>query len=168
MIDMYQTTIHLHPAVIRWIDANFKKKDEIYDIRKDPLYLLIQSGLMRKNIKIPHKKTLKKTFIPVRFMINEWDFYHFGWVIPSGTQVKINNYLYKSMLYQFCRDIAFGYVFGNIPRDVMVRRILIENLFNDDELNYYNLRKFYSRHYKEKEKELVELKRITQYTMTQE
>lgn len=168
MSNAYQTTIHIHPAAVKWLDAHFVKVDDAYDVRTHPIYVLIQSGLARKNIKMPQKKSVKlKKNIPVKFLVNEWDFYHFGWTIPNATQEKISKYLYKTMLMQFCRDIASAYVYGSFPIDVVVRRILIEYLFDDNELSYYNLRKFYSRNYTEKEKELFEFKRIMQYTMTQ-
>lgn len=165
---MYQTTILLHPAVAKWLDANFEKIDDVIDVRSHPIYVLIQSALMRKEIKIPHKKSIKtQKHVPVNFMITEWDFYHFGWTIPTGIQQKISKYLYKDMLLRFCRDIASANVYGGFPIDVAVRRILIENLFDDSELSYFNLRKFYERNYTVKEKELVEFKKIMTFGMSQ-
>lgn len=168
MSNLYQTTIYLHPAVVKWLQSNFDMVDDAIDVRSHPIYVLIQSALMRKEIKIPQKKTIKsKKNKPVKFLLNEWDFYHFGWTIPKAIQEKISKYLYRTMLFQFCRDIAGAYVYGGFPVDVVIRRILIEHLFEEDELTYYNVRKFYSRNYAKKEKELIEFKKFMQYPMTQ-
>lgn len=169
MANLYQTTVYIHPAAVKWLDANYTKVDDAYDVRTQPIYVLIQSGLMRKNIKIPQKKSVKsKKNLPVKFLLNEWDFYHFGWIIPNAVQDKISKFLYRSMLFEFCRDIASAYVYGGFPIDVVVRRILIENLMEEEELSYFNLRKFYSRNYAEKEAQLFEFKRIMQYGMVQQ
>ena len=62
---MYTTELSLHPAVVRWLDANYSKTENAYDLRSDALYIVFQTALFRKNIKYPIKK-FKKTekFVP--------------------------------------------------------------------------------------------------------
>ena len=166
----YSVELNVQPSVARWIDANYSKVGNAYDLRKDTFYILFQTALFQKNIK-PPTKYLKKTenHVPVRILINEWDFYHFGWNIPDFAQVKISKLLFGLMMEKFCQHIAYAYAYGGIPRDATIRRILIENLFDDNEMNYYYIRKWYQRKFQNtgKEKEVIDFVEYTKGDIAQ-
>jgi hypothetical protein len=161
---MYTTELSLHPAVVRWLDANYSKTENAYDLRSDALYIVFQTALFRKNIKYPIKK-FKKTekFVPIRIAINEWEFYRFGWNIPNFAQIRISRMLFDMMMKNFCNHIAYAYAYGGISRDVTIRRILVENLFDDEEINYYYIRKYYQRKFQNtgKEQEIIDFVNYT-------
>jgi len=166
----YSVELNVCPSVARWLDANFESQGNAYDIRNSSFYILFQTALFQKNIKSPNKP-LKKTenHIPVRILIKEWDFYHFGWNIPTFAQVKISRLLFDLMMEKFCEHIAYAYAYGGVPRDVTIRRILVENLFEDNELNYYYVRKWYQRKFQNtgKEREVIDFARYTQENITE-
>jgi hypothetical protein len=161
----YSTTINVHPSAARWIEENFPNTSNGYDFRSHPLYVMIQSSLFRKDIRVPVKKKKKQeSYKSIKILINEWDFYHFGWIVPSFAQAKISKFIVDTMLNNFCEHIAHAYVYGKVSRDVSIRRILVEYLFDDEEMNYFYLRKYYQRKYQKtgKEKNLIQFKEYTE------
>ena len=166
----YSIKLTVHPAVAKWIDSNFPNIDNVYELRDTSHYIIFQSALFRKNIK-PPSKPLKKTenYVPIRIFINEWDFYHFGWDIPNFAQIKISKLLFDLMMLRFCELIADAYAFGKIPRDVTIRRILVENLFEDDQMNYFYIRKYYQRKFQDtkKEQQIIDFANYTIENVTQ-
>jgi hypothetical protein len=135
-----------------------------YDLRKDSLYIVFQMGLYRKDIKTRTKQLKKmESYKPIRILIEEWDFYHFGWNIPIFAQMRISKILFDMMMNSICEHIAYAYAYGGICRDVNIRRILIENLFDDDEINYAYIRKWYQRRFQNtgKEQQVIEFVKDT-------
>jgi len=167
---MQTIELKMHPAVVKWIDATFPKVDNAYDLRKDALYILFYSSLMQKKIK-PPLKPLKKIekHIPIRIHINEWEFYRYGWDIPNHIQAMISNFLFSMMMNKICEHIAYAFAYGKISRDITIRRIMIEYLFDDEEINYYYIRKWYQRKYQDtnKENEIIDFVKNTLIYSTQ-
>jgi len=167
---MYTTELKLHPAVARWIDANYEKKGNAYDIRSDSMFILFRTALYRKNITQRYKHFKKaESFVPLRIVIDEWDFYHLGWNIPNFSQVRISQMLFDMMMNKFCDHIAYAYAYGKISRDVTIRRILVENLFDDEEINYFYIRKWYQRKFQNtgKERQVIDFAKYTIENSTQ-
>jgi hypothetical protein len=166
----YSIELNVHPAVKRWIDSSFPLENNSYDIRKESFYIVFQASLFRKDIKPPtkHLKKVEK-FVPIRILIDQWDFYHFGWTIPTFAQIRISNLFFDLMMLNFCEHIAYAYAYSGIPRDVTTKRILVECLFDDDEINYHYIRKYYQRKYQQtgKEQQIIDFAKYTMYNLTQ-
>jgi hypothetical protein len=73
------------------------------------------------------------------------------------------------MMKNFCEHIAYAFAYAGIPRDATIRRILVEFLFDDDEINYFYIRKYYQRKFQNtgKEKEIIDFAEYTIKNLTQ-
>jgi hypothetical protein len=172
-IETYSTIIYLHPAVVGWIRSSFPYTENGYDLRNEDIYFIIQTSLIRENLKKtkpPHNLQKKqKKFLPIKILIHEWDFYHFGWEIPTFAQIKISNFLFNLMMKSFCEHIAYAYAYAGISRDATIRRILVEFLFEDEEMNFFYIRKYYQRKFQNtgKEMEIIDFAEYTIKNLTQ-
>ena len=168
--ETYSVDLRVHPAVAKWIDSKFPYINNAYELRSDPFYIIFQLALFRKDIK-PPSKSLKKIekYVPIRISVNEWDFYNFGWNIPNFAQVKISQLLFDLMMLDFCKHIAYAYAYKKIPRDVIIKRILVECLFEENEMNYFYIRKYYQRKFQQtgKEHEIIDFANYTEENMSQ-
>ena len=167
---IYSTQIYVRPAVARWIASTFPEIDGRYDMRKDSLYGIIQNGLYRKDIKMPNKYYKKiLNYVPIRLIIHEWDFYNFGWQIPTFAQTRISQLLFDIMMDKFCNHIAFAYAYSKQPRDDTIKRIMVEYLFDEDEINHYYIQKYYQRKFQNtgKEQQIIDFVKFTNFDLTQ-
>ena len=153
--NIYKTKIRVHPAVLRYFENNFSKKQGVYDLRKHFYYNLISSGLTRKTVKVPSMLSKRYEGLKeVEVLITSWDYHHYGDVIPPVYQVDLSQHIYKQVLYDACTYILFAHVYGFMARDTAIKQYLLENLFYEEELNYPALRKHYQRHWLATEKAL--------------
>jgi ribonuclease HII len=136
-IKLYRISINVHPAVFRYIDNTYPQETGIYNITKSPFYFLVSSMLSR-------------------------NFYHYGWQIVPLQQCRFSKAILQIIIDQACNKIALAHVIAGIPRDQAIREVILENLFEDNEMNYSSLRKIYQRKYIAKEKAIREyLENIT-------
>lgn len=145
------------PAVLRYLENNFSKIDGAFDIRKGFVYSFIILCLQRNNCKrkMPVPSSFV-SFIETTIVVKEWDFGHFGEAISAYSMIQVNNLLYKLMIRDACYRIMVAHVFAGIPRDTCIRDYLFECNFQENELSYEALRKFYQRNWTQNEKELRE------------
>jgi len=162
--DIYTIKISVHPAVAKWLDETAEKKDNAYDLRKSNMYFIFSTALNRKGYKMP-SNVMKKTqnHVPVYFLINSFDFEHFGYKVSDYYQNRISKFIYELMMTDFCHHIAYAYIYGGIARDVTMKRIITENLFEPHELTIANISKYYYRKFKNAGKEQY-LKNFKNYT----
>lgn len=155
-----QLTISLkvYPAVFRYLENNFPKNVQgVYDLLDSPYYCLISSMLSRSTIKTPSLVPMSYSrFVPIKTYITEFDFYHYGWEINERQQYNLSKTILHVILQNACHEIAVAHVCMNISRDRAIRNFIYENLFEDDELSYSYLIKYYQRNYLENEKKLKE------------
>jgi len=164
--DIYTIKISVHPAVAKWLEETAEKKDNAYDLRKSNLYFLIQSSLKRKGFKWKsHVSKKMQNYVPVYFLINYLDFCNFGYEVSDYYQCCISKFIYDMMMTDFCHHIAYAYIHGDTARDVTMKRIITEYLFEPHELTIANLSKYYYRKFKNigREESLENFKHYTKY-----
>lgn len=151
--NIHKTKTRVHPAVYRYLENTFPKRQGAYDFRKHFYYNLISSGLSRKRVSVPSMLSKQyENLREVEIIITSWDYNHYGEHISPVYQVSLSKYLYKQLLYHACYYVLMAHIFGMMPRDTAIKQYLLENLFDDGELNYPALRKHYQRHWMETEK----------------
>lgn len=156
-IKLYRISINVHPAVFRYIDNSYPNENGVYNITKSPFYFLVSSMLSRSGVNRPSKISKKYgSYVPISLFITEEDFYHYGWNITPLQQCRFSKAILQTIIDQACNKIALAHVMAGVPRDQAIREVLIENLFEDNEMNYACLRKIYQRKYIAKEKAIRE------------
>jgi hypothetical protein len=149
----HSATIRVHPAVFRYLDTNFSKVGDAYNLRGHLLYNFISVGLSRSTIKVESLIPLQyEKMRKIEVAITSWDYEHYGWEIPPIHQVAISNHIYKQILFDACYRVMICHIFGGLPRDTAIKEYLWEYCFEECELNYAALRKHYQRHWLETEK----------------
>ncbi|MDD4847614.1 MAG: hypothetical protein PHR53_02470 [Bacteroidales bacterium] len=149
---MYRILIRLHPAVVRWLENNFTKENDAFDLTKSDKYYLISGALQRFKVTMPSKVSKRyQRLTPVYIRLTEFDFYHYGWEMAPLHQVRLSDHLYREILNNGCQKIMLAYVVAGIPRDAAIREFLSENFFSPDELNFSGIRKYYQRKFADKE-----------------
>lgn len=160
---VYIIQVKVHPAVARHFDNTFLK-DKItgaYNIRQSDFYYCISGALQQSHLKSQSLISKKySNFIPISLIINEFDFYHFGYMISEYNQYRISRFFFNMIIDKACYKIMLAHCICGIPRDTALKAFLDENFFEEDELNYSNLRKIYQRKYLEKESEIREFLQV--------
>jgi len=144
--------IKVHPVVFRYIDNNFTKIDGGYDIEKSPLYFAITSMLIRSNVQMPSDVGKKyDKFKEISIFISKRDFYNYGHTISQLQQYIFSKFIYNFIINDICTQIMYMHVYGRVTRNKAINTVLLNNLFEEDELNYEYLRKIYQRRFLKKE-----------------
>ncbi|MDL2308349.1 hypothetical protein LJC53_02060 [Bacteroidales bacterium OttesenSCG-928-C03] len=155
--NIYKVKVRVHPAVHRHLENNFQKKQGAFDLRKHFYYKLVSAGLSRGKVAVPSMLSKRYGKLKeVEILVTSWDYHHFGDQIAPVYQVSLSKYLYEELLYNACQYVLLVHVLGLIPRDTAIKEYLLNNLFEQDELNYPALRKHYQRHWMETERTLKE------------
>ena len=153
--NLYKITIKVHPAVYRFIDNHFSVSVGAYNLIKSPYYCIISSMLCRSCTKLPslvYKKFDK--YKPIEMFITEFDFYHYGWQMSEMQQCLLSKSMLQLILQQACHEIAVAHVIAGISRRRAICNYIDENLYEEDEISYSYLQKYYQRKYMANEAEL--------------
>ena len=148
-------TIRVHPAVRRWMENTFPKAGGTYDLRGHFLHDFLRAGLT-KEVKA---RTVPETFrsLPeVKIAVSHRDCRILGGAIPEPLQAEFSQLAYKYIRQTACQGILFAHVAGGVPRDTAIKEYLLAYLYEDDELNYPALRKYYQRNWMETERRVLE------------
>ena len=148
-------TIRVHPAVRRWMENTFPKAGGAYDLRGHFLHDFLRAGLT-KEVKA---RTVPETFrsLPeVKIAVSHRDCRILGGAIPEPLQAEFSQLAYKYIRQTACQGILFAHLAGGVPRDTAIKEYLLAYLYEDDELNYPALRKYYQRNWMETERRVLE------------
>ena len=144
-------TIRVHPAVRRWMENTFPKTGGAYDLRGHFLHDFLRAGLT-KEVKA---RTVPETFrsLPeVKIAVSHRDCRILGGAIPEPLQAEFSRLAYRYIRQTACLMVLFAHTAAKVPRDTAIKEYLLDNLFEDDELNYAALRKYYQRNWMETER----------------
>ena len=147
--------IKVHPAVFRYLDSNFPKTGGAYDIRKHFLHDFLRVGLTRQ----PDTEKPSKAFHgfhEINVVFTQRDCRQNGFSISESHQAAFSRLAYKFIQQTACQEVLYAHVAGGIPRDTAIKEYLLENLYEEHELNYAALRKYYQRNWMETEKHVLE------------
>ncbi len=162
----YRVSFRVHPAVWRYIDTSFPKKNGAYDMHKSTLYYLFTSITTKSGVRLPSQLCASyKNYVPIELYVTEFDFYHYGYISSEYQQCRLSRHVLHLILDEACRRVAMGKVALGIPVTKGIEHWLIDNGYEEDELTAENVRKIYNRRYKEYERKLNEYYRnaITDY-----
>ena len=148
-------TIRVHPAVFRHMENHFPKIGEAYDMRGHFFYDFLRSGLTRKSGGAAPPQSFAQ-LLEVEIVFSRRDCQHYGYIIPEVYQSWFSRFAYKFIQHTACMEVLFAHVAGGIPRDTAIKEYLLNNLYEDDELNYPALRKYYQRNWMEAERQVLE------------
>ena len=146
-----QVNIRVHPAVKRYITNHFPDRCGAYDLRGHFLHDYLRAGLT----KLPQND--EPLQLPeIRIAISRRDGQRLGTEIPAAFQAEFSRLAYKYIQQTACMMVLFAHTAGGVPRDTAIKEYLLDNLFEDDELNYAALRKYYQRNWMETERRIKE------------
>ena len=143
--------IHVHPAVRRWMEGTFPKRGGAYDLRGHFLHDYLRAGLGRAVNARPVPEAFH-SLPEIKVAVSRRDFRILGDCIPESFQAEFSRLAYKYIQQTACHQILFAHIAGGVPRDTAIKEYLLSYLYEDDELNYAALRKYYQRNWMETEK----------------
>lgn len=149
-------TVRIHPAAARYIDNHFPLVSGAYDIRKSPLHAFVSAFLQKSDTDFRSHASRRTETREVRLAVTAWDCEHYGDTVTAKSQLAISQHIYKTLLREACLEVMVMHTAGGIPRDTAIKNHLARNLYEDSELNYPALRKYYQRHFTEAERRFAE------------
>lgn len=163
-IELYKIQIKVHPVVYRFLVNHYPAIDGVYNLIKSPYYCIISSMLCRSCNKLPSLvyKSFEK-YVPIETYITSFDFYHYGWQMSEMQQCLLSRSMLQLILQQACHEIAVAHVIAGVPRRKAICHYIDDNLYEDNEISYSYLRKYYQRKYMANEAELIaNMERLTE------
>lgn len=148
-------TIRVHPAVRRWMENTFPKAGGAYDLRGHFLHDFLRAGLT-KEVKARAVPETFRSLPEIKVAVSRRDCRILGGAIPEPLQAEFSQLAYKYIRQTACQGILFAHVAGGVPRDTAIKEYLLAYLYEDDELNYPALRKYYQRNWMETERRVLE------------
>lgn len=152
---LYRITIKVHPAVWRYIDNNYPVKMGAYDLSRSVYYYLVTAMLYQSRVRMPSQLCRKYgEYRPVTVMITEFDFYHYGFQSSELQQCRLSRNILHLIVDDACRRIAQARVVFGVPVTTAIDHYLIDNGYEEGELDAEYLRSVYKRKYRGYEQEL--------------
>ncbi len=148
-------TIRVHPAVRRWFENTFPKSGSAYDLRGHFLHDFLRAGLARTAGSDKPSEAFS-LFPEITVAVSRRDFRILGGTIPEALQVSFSRLAHKFIRETACHEILYAHIAGGIPRDTAIKEYLLANLYEDEEMNYAALRKYYQRNWMEAERRVIE------------
>ena len=144
-------SIRVHPAVRRYLDNHFPQSGDAYDLRGHFLHDFLRAGLTKE---AQPETDSGLPVIKVAFSRRDWRC--LGHAVTEKHQAAFSRLAYKFIQQTACHEVLYAHVAGGIPRDTAIKEYLLENLYEEHELNYAALRKYYQRNWMETEKHVLE------------
>ena len=148
-------TIRVHPAVRRWMENTFPKAGGAYDLRGHFLHDFLRTGLS-KEVNARAVPEAFQSLPEIKVAVSRRDCRILGDRIPEPLQAAFSQLAYKYIRQTACQGILFAHLAGGVPRDTTIKEYLLAYLYEDDELNYPALRKYYQRNWMETERRVLE------------
>ena len=155
--NMAVVSLKVKPAVFRWIDNNFPKVKEKYDVRGSFLHEMICAGLVRvgnnKNAIINKHFSSWKT---IDLIVSGYWVAQYGTNLTNENQCRINSALYDFLANEICTGVMNAHVLTNYPKNTLLKSYLCNLLYDENELSLACIAKIYQRKYLEKERNMRE------------
>lgn len=145
-------TIRVHPAVRRWLENTFPKTGGAYDLRGHFLHDFLRAGLTKE----PQGRREPSPLPEVKVAVSRRDGQRLGTELPASFQEDFSRLAYRYIRQTACLMVLFAHTAAKVPRDTAIKEYLLDNLYEDDELNYPALRKYYQRNWMETERRVLE------------
>lgn len=145
-------TIRVHPAVRRWMENTFPKSGGAYDLRGHFLHDFLRAGLTKE----PQGRREPSSLPEVKVAVSRRDGQRLGTELPAAFQEDFSRLAYRYIRQTACLMVLFAHTAAKVPRDTAIKEYLLAYLYEDDELNYPALRKYYQRNWMETERRVLE------------
>lgn len=144
--------IKLHPLAWRVLKENYSYDGKAVDLGKGWMYNLITQGLQRQYNVAPWEfKRQRIDTVDGKVYISNYDAERFGCYISLTRAANISSIIYKRERERLCSLTMMAHVIGGIKRDVAMRHFLWKEGYNDNEMSFEALKKYYQRHFRNKE-----------------
>ena len=141
--------------MFRYIKNTFPMTCGAYDLRKHFLHDFLRVGLTRQP-SMERQSEVFHGFPEVKVVFSHRDCRQNGYILSENHQSAFSRLAYKFIQQTACHEVLYAHVVGGIPRDTAIKEYLLENLYEEDELNYAALRKYYQRNWMETERQVLE------------
>lgn len=156
MADKITIDIALHPLAWKVLKQQYHYDGKAVDVGSDWLYSLIVQGLEKRQV-ITSGETRKKPkqLVDGKVYIYTDDFLRYGRFLRLSRQANISRVLYRKERESICNKIAVFHVATGIERNKVMRYFLEKADIQEDELSFEALKKYYQRHYRQKEDDIL-------------
>ncbi len=146
-------TVKVHPAVRRYFENTFPQSDGAFDLRGHFLHDYLRAGLTKEAVDTAEPSP---RLVELRVLFSRRDCQRLGWTIPETYQASFSRLAYKHIQQTACLLVLYAHTAGGVPRDTAIKEYLLDNLYEEGELNYAALRKYYQRNWMEAERRVLE------------
>jgi len=155
---MATISIKVKPAVFRFIENNFPKVKEKYDVRNTWLHEMVVAGLVRMNNNTHYEVSRNfENWKTIELIISgRWETMY-GNTLTQENQNRINCALYKLLINEICTGVMNAHVLTGYPKNKLMKDYLCNQMYEENELNLARISKIYQRKYLQKEKEMREV-----------
>lgn len=158
MTDRITIDINLHPLAWKVLKNEYDFDGKAVDVGKGWLYYLILQGLEREQVVIPYrdKSRLPKNLVKGKVYIYYEDSLRYGQFLRLPRQANISRVLVSKFREKICQTVAVFHIATGIDRNKVMRRFLENEDVEEEEMSFEALKKHYQRHYRHKEKDLLQ------------
>lgn len=145
-------TINLHPLAWRVLRREYIFDGYAVDLGKSWVYNMVAQGLQKKQV-ITATEIKKKPsgMVEGRIYIYEENLIRFGGYIRLSRQANISAAIYKVERERLCNMVAIAHCYGGVPKDTAMRYFLEKYDYDEGDLPFATLKKYYQRHYADSE-----------------
>lgn len=156
MADKITIDIALHPLAWKVLMQQYHYDGKAVDVGHGWLYSLIVQGLERQHVITSGELRKKpKGLVDGKVYIYADDFLRYGRFLSLSRQANISRVLYKKERENICNKIAVFHVATGIERNKVMRYFLEKADIQEEELSFEALKKYYQRHYRQKEDDIL-------------
>ena len=153
----FKIKIHVAPLVKRWLDNNFKIRNNAYDISLSSFYFMFSGALQQSHFNAPSILSRKYAgFVEVFIYITEFDFYHYGWEISPLQEVRLSKCCTRLLLDDICNRAMVLHCYLKHPLAKTLLELYNQQFIEESELRFVTLQKYYHRHFRHREQQLLE------------
>ena len=142
---MPTVTLHLKPLARRALIRLCPFDGHAFDISHSWIEPLLRASLRHRPS--PPPQQAPANLVPVRLYISDWDAQHLGFFVPQPLQLNISSTLCTLERDNLCRLVCAAYLFTTASRAQAMRFYLDKFAYENDEINYPQLKKHYQRHF---------------------
>jgi hypothetical protein len=155
---MATISIKVKPAVFRWINNNYPKKNGAYDVRNNFLHEMVVCGLVRKcNNKNANVSKFFHSWKSVELIVSGYWVQQYGYLLTYENQSKINSALFNLLVNEICTGVMNAHILTGYPKNTLMKNYLYNQMYRENELKLSCISKIYQRKYLKKETYIREI-----------
>ena len=154
--NFFRISVNIDPAVRQFLFSLFPCDEGACNLTKSRYYFLVTQMLAHSRIAHPSRvPKVYDTFVPCTLLITEYDFYHYGWMVPPLQQYNFSRLLLSDIMEDLCMKTALLTLSLGVPQSNAMQAVLEEKSFSS--ISFDRLRKYYYRKFRQKEAEIDSL-----------